>query len=170
MATVPANPTLLQAGSVFGAGAGITLSALRRGAGWVPNIAQNAGVPTGFPINLSQLAGATNYTNVTASKNGNATGSVFLPHSGSPANVTVVSNPSTVITPGGGNGSYSCSWSHLSGDASISTPGANLFNVTFSASVGRNSEKSAVKRCTVSDGISSAFVDVSVSLSYSTDV
>lgn len=167
---VPANPTLIQVCNEFLAPATTPLSHFVRGGPYVPNVAQNANVPTGLPIHLSQLAGAVRYIPVSATKNGNATGSVFLPHSGSPANVTVVSNPSTVITPGGGNGSYSCSWSHLSGDASISTPGANLFNVTFSASVGRNSEKSAVKRCTVSDGISSAFVDVSVSLSYSTDV
>lgn len=167
---VPANPTLTQVCAEFLAPSNTPLSHFRRGAGWVPDVPQNANVPTSLPLHLSQLAGAVRYVPVSATKSGNANGSVFLPHSGSPANVTVTSNPAVVISPSGGTGSYSCTWSHVSGDSSISTPGANLFSVSFSASVGRNNEKTAVKRCTVTDGQSSTFVDVSVTLSYTTDV
>jgi len=55
---VPANPTLLQVCAEFGAPAGTPLSAFVRGGVWVPNSPQNANVPTGLPIALSQLAGA----------------------------------------------------------------------------------------------------------------
>lgn len=55
---VPANPTLQQVYAEFGAPLGTSLSAFLRGGPYVPNIPQNAAVPTALPTNLSQLAGA----------------------------------------------------------------------------------------------------------------
>lgn len=59
MATVPPLPlSLSTARATFGQGPG-SLLAMRRGAGIVPDIAANAHVPSGSPIALSQLVGAT---------------------------------------------------------------------------------------------------------------
>lgn len=59
MATVPPLPLSLNAArATFGQGPG-SLLAMRRGAGIVPDIPPNAGVPSGSPIALSQLVGAT---------------------------------------------------------------------------------------------------------------
>lgn len=59
MATVPPLPLSLNtARATFGQGPG-SLNAMRRGAGIVPNIPGNNGVPTAAPIALSDLVGAT---------------------------------------------------------------------------------------------------------------
>lgn len=59
MATVPDLPLSLNAArAIFGQGPG-SLLAMRRGAGIVPNISGNNGVPTAAPIALSDLVGAT---------------------------------------------------------------------------------------------------------------
>jgi hypothetical protein len=62
MATVPGPPTALSdVRSVFGAPAGTPLHAFVRNGAYVPDIPQNANVPTAPPIRLASLAGATNY-------------------------------------------------------------------------------------------------------------
>jgi hypothetical protein len=65
MATVPASPpfNLSTALAVFSLGVGSSLSQLRRSPGGVvPNTGPNAGVPTGAPLSMSQLRGATSGT------------------------------------------------------------------------------------------------------------
>ena len=58
MATVPGLPlSLSTARATFGQGPG-SLNAMRRGAGIVPDYPANAHVPSGSPIALSQLVGA----------------------------------------------------------------------------------------------------------------
>ena len=81
------------------------------------------------------------------------------------ANVNVTSI-STVITASGGSGSYTYSWSRLSGSTAINVNGATSPNTPFNAVLGQNNTVTGVWRCTVSDGTSSAYVDVDVSLTY----
>lgn len=167
---VPANPSLSQVYAEFGAPAGTPLSAFLRGGAWVPHVPANAGVPTALPISLSQLAGAVKnvYTPVSISGPSTASGTTELEAPG-PFTALVVSDPNTLMVASGGNGSYTYTWSHVSGDASIAV---NTFSggasAQFSATVNRNNYKSAVKRCTVSDGVTSASKDVTVNLSYTT--
>jgi hypothetical protein len=163
--TVPANPKMSEVCAEYGVAITTPLSSFRRGAGIVPNTPQNAGVPTTLPIHLSQLAGSALYTPVSCSKSGNASGAFnYTPPPTGPTTVGIATNAVT-ITGANGTGSYSYSWSLISGDAFSHT--ANAATTTFSfGSVGRNQTKSAVYRCTVSDGITSAFVDVNVSVTF----
>lgn len=162
---VPANPTLVQVCNEFLAPTNTPLSQFVRGGPWVPNTAANAAVPTGLPIHLSQLAGAVRYVNVGASKSGDANGSFnYTPPPTGPTTVSIATN-SVTITGSGGNGGYSYSWSHISGDAFSHSASSATTTFTHGA-VGRNQTKSAVYRCTVSDGVTSAFVDVNVSVTF----
>ncbi|WP_423176219.1 MULTISPECIES: hypothetical protein [unclassified Stenotrophomonas maltophilia group] len=81
-----------------------------------------------------------------------------------PAFKTVTATGNVSVS--GGSGSYTCTWAHLSGSTAIPTPAANVFSPSYSASVAKNDTLSAVKRCTVSDGSSSVFTDMSVNLAY----
>ena len=136
-----------------------------RGGARVPNTAANSAVPTSGPISLQSFLGQ-----------GGSGGGGALTASASPANKTdILAEPApafkTVTASGnvavsGGTGSYTCTWSHVSGSTSIPTPGANVFNPSYSASVAKNDTLSAVKRCTVSDGSSSVFTDMPVNLGY----
>lgn len=86
-----------------------------------------------------------------------------------PAVVNVVSTlPSTVtVTPSGGTGPYTYSWSHVSGDSAVQVSSPTAATTQFNANVGKNQTKAAVKRCTVQDSLgATASVDVSVSLAY----
>jgi hypothetical protein len=163
---VPVNPFLQQVCNEFLAPINTPLSQFVRGGPWVPNTAANANVPTGLPIHLSQLAGAVRYVNVTAGKTGNASGSFnYTPPPTGPTTVGISTNSVTAIG-GGGNGGYTYSWAHISGDA-FTGWNPNTASNTFShGSVGRNQTKSGVYRCTISDGVTSAFVDVSVSVTF----
>lgn len=170
MASVPSPPfNLSTAYQVFSPGASSgSLGDLRRAPGGiVPNIAGNSGVPQSAPLSMSQLAGATNYQNISLGGSSSASGEVSQPSGSAPATQPVGSNTAT-ITVSGGNPGPTVSWSHLSGDASIAVNSPSSLSTTFSATVNKNSTKSAVKRCTVSDGVSSATRDVSVNLTYST--
>jgi hypothetical protein len=59
--TLPTVPplTLIEIQNEFGAPLGTPLSAFLRGGAWVPDIAQNSGVPTTLPIAILDLLGAT---------------------------------------------------------------------------------------------------------------
>jgi len=96
-------------------------------------------------------------------------GSLFLSVTPSSANGsttgggTCVSNPVTVSV-SGGIGPYTYAWTKVSGDT-MTLSDVDGATTTFSASVGINSSKSAVYRCTVTDNVSvSKTIDVSVSL------
>lgn len=158
---VPGPPVSLSAvRAEFGAPAGTPLSAFVRGGAWVPNIAQNNGVPTAPPIRLASLAGAVKYQPVTATAapttaNGDTTGP-------NPSGI-VVSN-TVSVTGYGGNAPYTYSWSIISGSVAINTPSSA--STYFSAQVFTGNTVTATARCTVSDGTTSGYVDVPVSLTY----
>lgn len=164
--TIPVSGpiSLLQIYAEFGAPVGTPLTAMVRGGAYVANNAGNAGVPTAPPISMNNTRGASGVSSFAASKSGDADGALTLPEP-APLNQNVTSN-NVAINCSGGTGSYSCTWSHLSGNATISTPGANNFNPSFSANVVKNSTISAVKRCAASDGVTTINVDVNVTLSY----
>lgn len=77
-------------------------------------------------------------------------------------------SPTTVtVTPAGGTGPYTYSWSHVSGDSAVQVLAPSAATTAFIANVGKNQTKAAVKRCTVTDSLlATTFVDVSVSLTY----
>lgn len=159
---VPSNPTLTQVCAEFGAPSTTPLSAFVRGGAWVPNVAANNGVPTGLPISLSQLAGAVKYIPISLGGPTSAYGETV----GLPTTQTTYSN-GIAITVSGGNPGPSVSWSYVSGDATMSLQFAsNSLTQQWFASVNRNSSKTAVYRCTVSDGVSSATRDVTVTLAH----
>lgn len=136
-----------------------------RGGARVPNTAANSGVPTSGAISFLNFLGQGGSGGGGAlsaiASNANKTDTIPEP---APAFRTVTASGNVSVT--GGTGSYTCTWSHVSGSTAIPTPGANVFNPSFSASVAKNSTLSAVKRCTVSDGSSTTTADMSVNLGY----
>lgn len=136
-----------------------------RGGSRVPNTAANSNVPTSGSISLLSFlgqggSGGGGSLSAVAS-NANKTDIVSEP---APAFRTVTASGNVSVT--GGTGSYTCTWTHLSGSTAIPTPGANVFSPSYSASVAKNDTLSAVKRCTVSDGSGTTTADMSVNLSY----
>lgn len=151
----------------YGGTAPFRISDYYRGGARVPNIAANSGIPTSGTITFANFRGQ-------GGSGGGGLSATSSPASGTqfrnepaPATVTVSSLGNVVAS--GGTGSYTCTWAHLSGSATIPTPAANVFNPSFSLSVAKNSTVSAVKRCTVSDGVNSVFTDMTVNLSYFTN-
>lgn len=134
-------------------GAGDSLADFRRGAGIVPNIPENSGVPTGFPISLRQLLGvydAPSYTPISVTANHVTESGTFAPVTGS-----------STRTVSGGDGSYTTLWTLVSGEALLS--GANTGS-SASFSTSSMGTHTAVYRVTVNDGISSDSFDINVSL------
>lgn len=132
------------------------------------NVRSLAGVPSG-PISFSNLHGKSASSPLGASKSGDAYGEYTCvddpPWTVCPTTTSINTNTVT-ITASGGTGSYTYSWSKISGDTfTLSAPsGASTY---FQASgVGKGESRSAVYRCTVSDGVSSVTVDVNVSAYY----
>lgn len=141
-----------------------------RGGGRVPNVAANSNVPTSGTISFLNFLGqgTGGGGGGLSAVNSGATGSQFR-NEPAPASVSV--SASGTVFASGGSGSYTCTWAHLSGSASIPTPGANSFSPTFTASVGKNTALTAVKRCTVSDGVNTPVTtDMNVRLEYNTDL
>lgn len=133
--------------------AGNSLGDFRRGAGIVPNIPENNGVPTGFPIRLSQLSGvydAPLYTPISVTASGvNVTNTSGTPVGVSNASVT------------GGDGTHTYSWAYISGDVTLtgSTTGSSA---SFAGTAGVN--EFSVYRVTVNDGTTSDSADINVTL------
>lgn len=159
---VPGNPKLSDVYAEFGAPAGTPLSSFLRGGAYVPNVAANNNVPTSLPIRLAQLAGAVKYIPISLGGPTSAYGETI----GAPTTQTTFSNVVT-ITVSGGNPGPSISWARISGDATMSLIfAANSLNQQWSASVTTNNNKVATYRITVSDGVSSATRDVTVTLAH----
>lgn len=77
---------------------------------------------------------------------------------------TVTSN-TTTVTASGGTGSYTYSWSRLSGDTSTTCGSPTARSTSFSTYFSNaTATRTSVWRCTVSDGVSSGYVDVTVNL------
>lgn len=151
----------------FGVALPRSITQFYRGGGIVPNTPANAGVPTSGAISLTNFYGATAYTPVSANYSGTPDGNTFQAEP-APANAFVTSGLVT-INASGGNASYTYAWTHLSGNAVVAVTNPSAGSTTFTATVAKNAARSAVKRCTVSDGTSSATVDVPTTLSYTTD-
>lgn len=84
---------------------------------------------------------------------------------GSTSSGTVQSEAVTV-TPSGGAGTLTYSWTFVSGSSSVSAVSASSATTAF-RSTGVTGSRTAVFRCTVSDGITSATTnDVNVTLEY----
>lgn len=158
MATVPGPPTsLAQVRAVFGAPAGTPLHDFVRGGTWVPNISQNAGVPTAPPIRLAQLAGATNYVPLAVTGAGTVNWSGYRHRPPVRFNV----DPGAGYT--GGSSTPSASWVRISGDSQIVCTNTAAINPQFYCYGGLDSDDpftaDAVWRLTITDGVSSAFGD-----------
>jgi len=144
-----------------------------KGGLYVPNTAGNATVPTSGPISLFNFygqggSGGGGGGPALVASNSGATGSRFI---NEPAPATTSVTASGTVFASGGSGSYTCTWAHLSGDASIPTPGSNVFSPSFTATVSKNTDKTAVKRCTVSDGVNTPVTtDMTVTLGYYTNL
>lgn len=156
--------SLLERQQAFGAPG---LLSMRRGAGYVPDISQNAGVPTNPPISLSQLAGAVKYQPISISGPGTLNFGPILVNR-PPSTQTRAAGTSV----SGGQGTLSVSWSHINaGDgATCSNTGAINPNFTAAGYVGNppgsgsNETLSGVWRLTVSDGITSAQYDLTITV------
>lgn len=141
-----------------------------RGGARVPNNAGNSAIPTSGPISFANFygQGGTGGGGALTASNSGATGSVFQ-NEPAPASRTVTASGN--VSASGGTGSYTCTWAHISGSTSIPTPGNNDFSPGFSATVPKNSELTAVKRCTVSDGVNTpATTSMTVRLAYNTNL
>jgi hypothetical protein len=153
------NPATLESVyTEFGAPQGTGLSAFLRGGAYVPNVSQNANVPTALPISLSQLAGAVKYVPITA----NIT-PTSLSASGK-LSAEPINTGTATCNASGGNGSTTYTWSRVSGATQIQASSAgNLcgFSVPTGTPIGTYN---AVWQCTASDGTSSASPTVSVQI------
>lgn len=96
-----------------------------------------------------------------------ASGTVFLSEP-APANSAVSAGSTAVAS--GGTGSYTYSWTFLSGDAMSTPAGTTSAACTWSSTVAKNTSKSSNWRITVSDGATSASDDITVYLAYETDL
>lgn len=82
------------------------------------------------------------------------------------ANTTVSTN-SVTASATNGNGSYTYAWSYVSGDTTLTIGSPNSATTNFSGQVNNvNTSRSATFRCHVSDGTTSADVNVTVTLTY----
>jgi hypothetical protein len=130
--------------SVFGAPAGTPLNQFVRGGRWVPDVPQNAGVPTAPPIRLAQLAGATNYVPISIS---GPTSLLMPPH---------VSTVSGTYTVSGGQGSLTPTWTKNSNSGQeIDINNIHTLTPVFSRSQ-NNVEGTATWTLSVTDGITTA--------------
>ncbi len=160
MATVPGPPVVMSdVRAVFGAPPGTRLFDFGRGGPWVPDVPQNANVPTyGNQIRLAQLAGATNYQPQVISGPSSRTWSGV--NNRPPISFTVGSAQSV----GGGTNAFTVHWDRISGDTGITCDNAASAGSTFRAYGGLLSDDivdiTAVWRLTVNDGVQSIFKDV----------
>lgn len=98
----------------------------------------------------------------------NASNTVFL---NEPAPATQSVSAGSTATAAGGTGAYTYSWTYISGDAGIAlTTGSTSATAGWSATVNKNSNRSATWRITVNDGVNTVFQNIAVSLTYQTDL
>lgn len=151
--------------SEFGATGARSLTEFYRGGPFVPDIPENSGVPTSGAISVLDFLGATSYTPVSVGAPP-ANGSIYHQEPAPPSEIV---SASTTASASGGTGSYTYSWSYVSGSTDITVTGSGATR-GFSARVGKNSTVSAVWRVTATDGTTSDSENVSVALSYITNI
>lgn len=145
MAAVAGPPvSLTDVRNVFGAPAGTPLHNFYRGGPWVPNISQNAGVPTAPPIQLAQLAGATNYQPMTVTSHD------VTADTDSGQTNSFIGTASATVT--GGNPSKTYNWVHIDGISFVlATPTAQASAINHAGRPPAGTY-TAHYRCDVSDG------------------
>lgn len=150
----------------FGAPAGTPLGSFLRGGAYVPNVSQNNNVPTALPISLGQLLGATKSVPLAASVSPTTVSGNVQSASKNPS----VTSGAATVSASGGTGSYSYSWTFVSGNSfTINSP--TSASTTFTAQVGTVASGtkytiSGVYQCTVTSGGSSVSAgNVTVNLS-----
>lgn len=160
--------SILEICNEFLAPAGTPISSFYRGGPYVPNIAQNAAVPTAGQISLLQFLGATRYAPYSLSV-GQSGGYVFQAE---PAPISRSVSGSLIASATGGTGSYSSSWAYVSG----SPPGftwsqsAGGFAVNCTGNVAKNSVANVVFQLTFSDGVTVSVTNRTLRLEYQTDL
>lgn len=72
-----------------------------------------------------------------------------------------------IITAIGGTGPYTYLWTHESGDSAVQVIAPTAATTGFTANLGKNQSKTAVKRCRIMDSLSATFyIYVTVTLEY----
>lgn len=75
------------------------------------------------------------------------------------------------VTATGGTGPYTYSWARVSGDSAITATQPSLASTEFTATVAKNSDRTATWRCTVTDSAAATrTVDISVLITYSNNL
>lgn len=83
----------------------------------------------------------------------------------------VVTSNSVTVTPAGGTAPYTHLWTYVSGDSAPVPTSSTAASTAFSATVGRDQEKIAVWKDTVTDALgATASVNVSVSLFHNSNL
>jgi len=163
------NPTAVQIRNFFaGTGGPNNLSAYVRGGSYVPNIAANAAISTtASGLRITQFSGADNVTPPTISASPNPKGA-----SASGRNGFGTITTSTVLTCGGGNGSYSVS-SALISSAGGTSPTHSATTTQGNAGITINGvpaedfgTATMVVRYTVTSNGQSASVDVTFNFTW----
>lgn len=85
-----------------------------------------------------------------------------------PSFKTLTSTQAVTVTPSGGAGSPTYAWTRVSGDSAIFPLSPTSATTFFRVTIGKNTFKTAVWRCTVTDGPETAHVDITASFSYET--
>lgn len=154
------NLSLSQVYAEFSAPANTPLSAFLRGGVYVPDTPTNINVPTGLPISLRQLLGASAVEplSVTIAGNTNQNCNYASP------NTSCISSSVQDANPVGGVPPYTYQWTVVSGNGvSFTAPTSEATQVTRSASV----SQAIVVRCTVTDSmLSTAFADKSINTNH----
>ena len=155
----------------FGGAAPFNLNNYYAGGPHVPSGTSgvNGAVPSSGPLSMSKFYGTSSippYTNVSVTANSVSGYAGGFSSTGAPETGVGATN----TTPANGNGSYSFSWSYLSGDNGILIDSNTAQNPrwfkTLVAGQQQQTTTSAMWRVTCSDGISAATFDISVSLTY----
>jgi hypothetical protein len=93
-------------------------------------------------------------------------GAGYSPEGIGPTFVTLTTDAITVTATGGMGAGPTYSWSRVTGDSSVLCDSPTSATTTFSCSVPRNQERSAVYRCTITRGAESVQINVNVLLTY----
>lgn len=128
------------------------------GGPWIGTARSNAGL--GYAGWASQLGGRSAYQSVLLS----------LSPPGGSYGILYQSSYGEAVTalPSRGTGSYSYSWSIVSGSGYVTHPSSQTTQVWITG-VPQNQTRTVVARCTVSDGVTSASADYSLTLTHDTN-
>jgi len=151
----------------FGVPVSTNAHQMLRGAGIVPNIAANAGVPTALPLEALHFLGAQMAAPFSAWADSPQLEGRY--HCQGTAGQCPVSNligtPTVNILASGGSGATTYEWSHVAGTVcNVSHPSSG--STWFSAQVARQSAVSSVYRCKVTRGGEVVYVDVNILITY----